>query len=261
MDFRQLTELHELPEQDLTARLVALFSQIRRCHDAGNELDRFDWRDVNVAQDGSLSLDNINQSPVTDDGRTADYHNYAAVIYCITTKQKSAEAMSWDADRKIKQPVLREIVLTFCGRNTSVEPLLQKLAHTFIDNESFFQGYTTVDQHEAAESQAKADEILRRNRKDEVNNFVDSILNSSHSKNYGYRRQSIGIFIFMFLCVGGYRVYKANQQREHDSAVIENQRILEESRQIRQHARSLDPVILKNLADKDTTATETAENN
>lgn len=142
MDYKQLKQLYALSVTELTAKLVGLAQEILRCHDTGMGLDNFDWEDVTIVPDGSLRLENVAEEKLTSEIAQRNLIDYAAIVYCVSTGQKSAEAMTWDAGRKIKQPVLREIVLTICGRNSSIEPLLAKLREPYVDEETFFAGYT-----------------------------------------------------------------------------------------------------------------------
>jgi len=159
MDFEDIKRLSELPDNELTGKLVALFGIVTRYHDAGGGLSPFDWRNLQISEDGGLMLNDIVAGPLSEEVRLRNYNDYAAIIYCVCTQQKSAESMSWDAGRRIKQPVLREIVLTICGRNDSIDPLLLKLREPYVDEDSFFDDYTTVDEKEAFEAYKKAEEI------------------------------------------------------------------------------------------------------
>ncbi len=124
MDFKSLKRLSELSENELTAKLIALFSVILEYHDRGKGVSPFSWRDLAAKEDGTLYLDNLTETDLTEDTRLRNYTDYAGIIYCVCANKKSAESMSWDGGRKIRYPVLREIVLTIGGRNDSIEPLI-----------------------------------------------------------------------------------------------------------------------------------------
>ena len=54
MEFKQIKELSTLPDEELTAKLVALFQDIAAYHDAGKGMSHFDWN--NLYADGSGAL-------------------------------------------------------------------------------------------------------------------------------------------------------------------------------------------------------------
>lgn len=93
---------------------------------------------------------------ISEEKRLENLHDFAAVIYCLERGKKSAEDMEWEAGRKIKDDVLREIILTFCGRNHSVDPLVWKLRGNYSGVDEFFCGYDTVDEKEGLEELARS---------------------------------------------------------------------------------------------------------
>lgn len=241
MDFKEIKKLSSLSDSELTSKLTALGQRIVRHHDANTGFTSFDWHNLQITSEGSLELSEVVDLTLTEDVRLSNYKDYAGIIYCICTCQKSAEAMSWDAGQKIKQPVLREIVLTICGRNDSIEPLIEKLRETYIDEDTFFDGYTTVDEKEASEAWKKQDRI-NRNKAEAAEAETAAKAFATDSGNRWYSK--IWIFILMALSVGGYRVYKVDQQHKQEAAAIAIQRQHDEIRARREYVRSLPHVKL-----------------
>ncbi|MDE6324491.1 MAG: hypothetical protein K2L46_00705 [Paramuribaculum sp.] len=239
MDFKQIKELAALPDNELTARLIDLFGIVLQSHDSGKGLSAFDWHDLNMSDDGKLYLSGIEECGLDEDVRDRNYNDYAAIIYCASTKQKSAEPMSWDAGRKIRQPVLREIVLTLCGRNASVDPLIDKLRQPYIDEESFFDGYTTVDEKDASEAFRKAEQIRMLNERD---SYLQAEVSSKSSGSPWYK--GIGVFILIGLCSGGYKAYKASEKQKRAAAIELINKQAVERRQMREQLRQSAPVEL-----------------
>lgn len=143
MDPNQLKQLGQLPDERLTAILVDMFGQIARKHSTGTGLGEFTWKNVEVAPNGRLFINWCGEKELDDDVRARNHRDYAGVVYCVATGRKSAESMQWDAERTVRQPVLREIVLTLCGRNDSEIPLLRKLCEPYVDEATFFADYLT----------------------------------------------------------------------------------------------------------------------
>lgn len=216
MTFEQVKILSELPAEELTQRLIDFFGEVSKHHDAGQGLAAFNWCDVQCSQDNRLTLSGIPTRPLTDDVRDDNYHDYAAIIYCVCTRQKSSEAMSWDGGRKIKHPVLREIVLTMCGRNNSVHPLVERLRKQYVDEDTFFDGYTTVDEKEAGEAFQKAEKIREQNERQEAWNALSSAGANSRAPRRSWAER-IGIFILMALVYGGVKACKASKKIQHDT--------------------------------------------
>lgn len=243
MDFKQLKKLSDLPDQELTKKLTSLFYEILKCHDAGECLSSFDWRNLQISENGSWNLAYVATIPFSNDACQRNYVDYASIIYCLCTKQKSAEAMAWDAGRRIKQPVLREIVLTICGRNSSINPLIAKLRDKYIDEETFFSGYTTVDEKEAYEAYDKAERMRIQNYEYDKNEY-NKITPSSklNSKSTWFRR--IGVFILMALCIGGYKAYRASKKAKYEAGIELMKQQQEDIRNTRQRLRNLKPTNL-----------------
>ncbi len=205
MDFQSLKQLSELPESELTAKLVAPFGDILERHDRHKGLNTFSWRDLELKEDGTFFLANLTETDLDEDVRSRNYSDYAGIIYCICARKKSSESMSWDGGRKIKQTVLREIVLTICGRNNSVEPLIAKLRQPYVDEDTFFSGYMTVDEKEASEHYAKAAKIQMQNRQSDEE-YRRSLFTRPST------RISIWTVLFIILCVGGRRACKKYEE-------------------------------------------------
>ncbi len=237
MDFQDLKHLSEIPENELTAKLIALFGIITMHHDHGKGLAPFSWQNLVSEKDGSLCLINLTETNLTEDVRLRNYSDYAGIIYCICAKKKSAESMSWDGGRKIKQPVLREIVLTICGRNDSIEPLIVKLRQPYINEDTFFSNYTTVDEKEASENYAKSIHIRTQN------------IISDNEAEYERRQRAlnpwykgIGSFLLIGLCFYGYRACKNSEsyQNQQDTQLI---------RQMMHHTPKPRPILPLNKLD------------
>ena len=213
MDFQSLKHLSELPESELTAKLIALFGDIQERHNRNKGLMPFGWRDLEAKEDGSFYLANLTETDLDEDVRSRNYSDYAGIIYCICARKKSPESMSWDGGRKIKQAVLREIVLTICGCNNSVEPLIAKLRQPYVDEDTFFSGYTTVDEKEASEHYTKVAKIQMQNRQSDEE-YKRSMLTSAP----WYKGLGTGLLIMA--CIGGYKAckrsneFKSQQNRE-----------------------------------------------
>lgn len=236
MEFKQIKELSTLPDEELTAKLVALFQDIAAYHDAGKGMSHFDWNNLYADGSGALHLSGIDETELTDDVRERNLRDYAGIIYCVSTQRKSSESMSWDAGAKIKQPVLREIVLTLCSRNNSIEPLLKKLRQPYVDEDEFFHGYTTVDEKEANEAYIKAERIRAENA------YQDTVSQSASSRSKWYK--GIGVFILMALCSGGYKYYKSMKEQEQAIATERIHQQMEEMRLHREAIRNMPPLKL-----------------
>lgn len=149
-----LNNFKNLPEQRQTEILVDAYEQIAVAHDNGYVFDPFSWRDCQL-DDGVLTINSIISESLDAFARIHNHNDYAALIYCLTTGSESSRAMLAEAGQRIKPAVLREIVLTLCGRNYSIDPLIKKLRQPYIDEDTFFDGYTTVDEKEAREAYEK----------------------------------------------------------------------------------------------------------
>lgn len=159
MDRKEVKAFAKLESHVKTSAILALYQTMP----PSLLLRRFTIKDVEIAPDSSLSLN------VAEGGNSENdtLHDFAAVVYSLATGKIDSESMAWDAGRKIKEPVLREIVLTICGRN-SLRPLLRKMSKTYVDEDTFFDGYTTVDEKEATESYKKKLKIDEAKRAEEA---------------------------------------------------------------------------------------------
>lgn len=221
METKDLKRLSLLPDAMLTPRLVALAQEILRYQDEDKGLASFSWEDVRVDADASLHLSGVDTVEFTEDVRTQNLWDYAAIVYCIATGNKSAESMGWDAGEKIKQPVLREIVQTICGHNTSVEPLIAKLHQPYTGEDAFFSGYTTVEEKEAEDARRKARDVEYENERDEYAQRIQAenkSLHRSSSTSWGAR---IGFFILAGLIISGVKLCMRSDKAAHDAAVEE----------------------------------------
>lgn len=221
METKEIKALSLLPDEMLTPRLVALAQEILRYQDEDKGLASFSWEDVRVDADASLHLSGVDTVELTEDVRTQNLWDYAAIVYCIATGNKSAESMGWDARRKIKQPVLREIVQTICGHNTSVEPLIAKLHQPYTGEDAFFSGYTTVEEKEAEDARRKARDVEYENERDEYAQRIQAenkSLYRSSSTSWGAK---IGFFILAGLIISGVKLCNRADKVAHDAAVEE----------------------------------------
>ncbi|MCM1349184.1 MAG: hypothetical protein NC338_07205 [Firmicutes bacterium] len=207
-----------LPEHEQNKILVDTYWQIAAAHDSGRAFAPFTWKDCSLDDDGGrLTINASTDYQFCEEVFQRNLHDYAKVIYCLTTGSKSAESMSWDAGRKIQSSVLREIVLTVCGRNHSVEPLLIKLRQQYTDEDTFFNGYTTVDEKEGREAAARQRRIDAENRAGEIAySPIHTSIFPAPKKSWFER---IGIFILMALCVGGYKACQAEKKIKGQQAV------------------------------------------
>lgn len=218
METKDLKRLSLLPDEMLTPRLVALAQEILHYHDEGKGLAPFSWEDVEIAADASLHLSGVDTVELTEDVRTQNLWDYAAIVYCIATGNKSAESMGWDAGEKIKQPVLREIVQTICGHNTSVEPLIAKLHQPYTGEDAFFSGYTTVEEKEAEDAYRKARDVEYENYRAENAHKLRAFSQNSSSTSWAAR---IGYFILAGLIISGVKLCNRADKVAHDAAVKE----------------------------------------
>ncbi len=148
MTYKEIVEFSRYPAEFLTNILVELFREIDREHtEFQRAFGRFGIDDVVVDANGRLHISGVEtRGPLTKELRERNYEDYAAVVYMISTGQRSAESMQWDAGEKVKIPVLREIVCSFSGCAESIEPLVAQLREGYTDEAAFFYGYKTVDQ-------------------------------------------------------------------------------------------------------------------
>lgn len=73
------------------------------------------------------------------------YREMSEYIYCLDTSSRSAEAIRWDASRKMKNPVLREVVMTLLGLNDSRGQMLENIAQMRVSAKEFFHDYYSAD--------------------------------------------------------------------------------------------------------------------
>lgn len=220
-----------LPENEQNKILVEAFGRIAKLHDSGSSLVPFDWTDCRL--DGNALIINAATEATQDqDSIRRNLSDYAKVVYCLSTGSKSAESMSWDAGRKIHSAVLREIVLTICGRNESVEPLLKKLRQPYVDSDTFFENYSTVDEKEGREAYEKQKRIDADNRAEEASS--NSTNTPSSGSSWGSK---IVLFIIIIAGVGGYQIYKHTEEVEKRQAVEATRKAIEEHRQMRDTLR------------------------
>lgn len=131
------------------------FHCLQALHDIGLTARSFSWESVVLASGSEPVLNVSAEGLLTEQGRLRNLHDYAALIYCLECQCPDADNMGYDAGRKIRDEVLREIVLTLCGRNDSIAPLLKKLGRCYHGEEDFFDGYVTVDEKEGLDAYRK----------------------------------------------------------------------------------------------------------
>lgn len=223
----------QLPQQQQNRILVDAYGQIVRLHDKGESFDSFTWQDCSLDND-VLTISAHVDDYFNDEAFERNLLDYAKVIYCLATGNKSSESMTWDAGRKIQSPVLREIVLTICGRNYSVEPLLDKLRHSYIDENTFFENYTTVDEKEGRDASEKRRRIDQQNRvqEEEYRNTVN--LPRTNRKSMG---EKIAVFIVLALCFGGYKAYKHSKDQQKFQTMQQYELQRQQRRQMHEELR------------------------
>lgn len=77
------------------------------------------------------------------------YREMAEYIYCLDISSRSAEAIQWDAGRKMRNPVLREVVMTLMGLNDSRGQMLENIAQMRVSAKEFFHDYYSADMEQA----------------------------------------------------------------------------------------------------------------
>lgn len=219
-----------LPEQKQTQVLVDAYNQIVALHDTGRSFDSFSWTDCTFEND-CLTINASVDNYFNEESFQRNLLDYAGVIYCLTTGNKSSESMSWNAGRTIESNVLREIVLTICGRNNSIEPLLKKLRQPYTDEETFFDNYTTVDEKEGRDAAEKQRRIDEENRADNFEQqSLKNYMNLTSPKKSWFER--FGIYILMVLCIGGYKACKASKEMERQQSIQQMQMMRQERQQL-----------------------------
>lgn len=213
-----LKNFRKLPEQEQNKILVEAFAQIASRHDAKESFGSFGWADCTL-ENGALTINAPVNKDFNGDILQSNIMDYARLVYCLATGNSSAEAMGWDAGRKIQSAVLREIVLTLSGRNYSVEPLLYKLRKPYVDEDTFFDDYDTVDEKESRDAYEKQQEINALNRADEIaHNPIEFPGSDTVKFTSGRSRwETIIIFICIALCVGGVKAcrYSKKMKSQH----------------------------------------------
>lgn len=200
--------------------LVEAFAQIAARHDAGESFGSFGWADCTL-ENNVLTINSPVNKYFNGPARESNIMDYASLVYCLATGNSSAEAMGWDAGRKIQSAVLREIVLTLCGRNHSVEPLLYKLRKPYLDEDTFFDGYNTVDEKESRDAYEKQKKIDAQNRADEASRSnVDALhFNPATFAPRRSRWQTIAFFVFIALCVGGAKACRYSKKMQTQQSI------------------------------------------
>lgn len=77
------------------------------------------------------------------------YREMAEYIYCLDISSRSTEAIQWDAGRKMRNPVLREVVMTLMGLNDSRGHMLENIAQMRVSAKEFFHDYYSADMEQA----------------------------------------------------------------------------------------------------------------
>lgn len=222
-----------LPEHEQNKLLVNAYKQIATLHDSGQSFDTFSWNDCTL-DDWRLTINAPVDDYFNEEALQRNILDYAKVIYCLTTGNRSSESMSWDAGRKIQSNVLREIVLTICGRNYSINPLLAKLCRPYTDEEAFFDGYTTVDEKEGREAAEKQRRIDAENRTDERSGQADrGYTDPTKPKKSWFAR--VGVFILMALLAGCYKACQSEKKMNSQKAGKQIE-VMHQRRQILQDA-------------------------
>lgn len=250
-----LKSFRHLPEPEQNRILTAVFMPIAEAHSRGKAYATFSWRDCRLL-DGNLIVDVAVSEPLDDDSRTRNYKDYAALIYCLATGSSSAESMNWDAGRTIKSAVLREIVLTLCGRNTSIEPLIGRLSEPYVDEEAFFDGMTTVDEKEGLETCEKQRRIEAQNRASEAEQTSVSDGNVEHIV---WPRKSSWDWEFILmvaLAIGAGKACQYYNGRQQHQSVQQMQQPLEEQHQIRESLRNVEVAMPFRAKQSDSDSTE-----
>lgn len=233
-----LKRFRELPEYKQNNILVDAYKQIDFLHKNGKSFDSFTWRDCRFENE-ELTITAGVDDYFNEESLQRNLIDYAGVVYCLVTGRNSAESMSWDAGRKIESSVLREIVLTICGRNDSVEPLIEKLKQPYTDEDTFFNGYSTVDEKEAAEAYKKQQEIDRENRieeeKERNREFLSNLPSYTSAEKPWYTKW--WYFFILFLLIGGARACKYSKKSTRHQAVQQQQMLFEQNRQLCQQVK------------------------
>lgn len=196
-----------------TELLTALFRSMDDVHRKQLCFGGFEWSDIYLEND-MLQIEKAPVERLSDQGLQDDYSAYAQTVYCLSTGKKSAESMHWDAGKTIKAPVLREIVLTLCGRNNSIDPLIDRLREPYIDETHFFDGYTTVDEKEGIDFLHKKQKIESENRQEHIIEEMERDRPKSRKATFWIIWCILGVFV-----IGGYHIYKERKRLEDNERV------------------------------------------
>lgn len=236
-----LKHFRKLPEHQQNKILVDAYKQISTLHHCNKSFDSFTWRDCRLENDELTITAGIDNN-FNQDSLQRNLKDYAGVLYCLATGRSSTESMSWDAGQKIDSPVLREIVLTICGRNDSVEPLIRKLNQPYTDEDTFFAGYSTVYEKEATDAYNRRHRIEQKNRKYEETERLNEFLANQPSAAIGRPKPwytKWWYYLLLFLIVGGVRACKysqnAGRQQVDDYKTIP----YKQDRQMRQNVKNI----------------------
>lgn len=215
-----------LPEYQQTKILVDAYKQIAVLHQGGKAYGSFTWRDCCLESD-ELKISADVDSYFNEEAFRRNLLDYAGIIYCLTTGRTSAESMSWDAGHKIQSAVLREIVLTICGQDNSVNPLIWKLKQPYKDEETFFDGYITLAEKEGVEAYKRRMEIERENHRIEQNDRASEF----HPNHPFYKSKSRPwytkwwYFLLLFVIMGVGRACKQSKKIQHQQDVYQQRMI------------------------------------
>lgn len=226
----------ELSEHYQNTILVDAYKQIADLHERGKSFDSFTWKDCEL-ENNTLTINAVVKDVYNEDTFHRNLKDYAGVIYCLSTGSTSAEAMSWDAGRKIKSAVLREIVLTICGRNNSIDPLLYKLRSHYVNEDKFFSNYTTVDEKEGYENYKRQQYIKQQNQYEESKRIFFSRKNMHVYRKPWYER--IMPFIVIMLLYGGYHACSAQKKISSEMTRKTMQRIRHHSIMMKEQASNI----------------------
>ena len=167
--FELSRKFRKMDAEQQTSLIVGMYREyIMKAHRRLEILADFTWRDVTLDPGKRLVLSAPTSGKLfSEQERDNNLIDFAGVIYCLATGETSSESMGWDAGRRIEAPVLREIVLTICGRNEEAGPLLERLERGYVDADDFFDGYTTVDELDGIR------ELWRRRRVEEAQRYSE----------------------------------------------------------------------------------------
>lgn len=153
MKKQEILRLSAITDQEAKRNFAfSLFQFIDNIHSQNNALASFSWRNLEIDETGAPVVNVETTLPSSEVLILRNYHDYAGIIYTLATGDIDSEAMGWNAGRNVDDDILREIILTFCGRNESMDPLIDRLRAGYSDEDSFFDGYTTIAEHDATEA-------------------------------------------------------------------------------------------------------------